>query len=51
MLDAEDLSCEVVELAASWLLTENVEALEGEGGVFRLRSLELLNHRRFRTLP
>lgn len=51
MLDAEGLSCEAVEVSASWLLNENVDALEGEGGVFRLRSLELLNHRRFRTLP
>lgn len=49
MLDAEGLSSEA--LSTSWLLNENVDALEGDGGAFLLRSLELLNHRRFRTLP
>lgn len=50
MLDAEGVSCEGATLSASWLVNENVDA-EGDGGVFLLRSLELLNHRRFRMLP
>jgi hypothetical protein len=51
MLDAEGLSFGAAEFSASWLLNENVDALDGDGGVFLLRSLELLNHRRFRMLP
>lgn len=35
----------------SWRFDENIDAVDGDDGMFLFKSLDAVNHRRFRALP